>query len=71
MLYSNAPPRQDSAKPGTKLIGKNSLHMKRRSEHPDAGSPWQFQQKANNSGGISQVFQAVEMQKNNYNPTQV
>lgn len=52
MLFANAT-RHESAKPGSKLIGKNSIHMKRRSEHPEA--QWPVTQKAS-LGGASQIF---------------
>jgi hypothetical protein len=44
--------------------------MKRRSEHPEA-APWQLPHKSTGAGGISQVFSAVDIQKNVYNQRQV
>ena len=52
--------KNESAKSGIKLIGKNSLHMKRRTDHADGQISIPSK---TSSGGISQIYSSNEGQQ--------
>jgi hypothetical protein len=50
--------KNESAKSGVKLIGKNSLHMKRRTDNADWPAP-----PKTSAGNISQIYSSSESQQ--------
>ena len=55
---------QQNSQQSVKLIGKNSLHMKRRSEYPDTNKQWHLPQQQNYPNNKSSVLIQCEASKN-------